>query len=51
VCVCCPSTLISSFYVGEQILRVKDCDDVPMVLVGNKCDLNDQRVISTDQVC
>jgi len=33
----------------EQILRVKDMDDVPMVLVGNKCDLTDQRVISTDQ--
>jgi len=33
----------------EQILRVKDCDDVPMVLVGNKCDLSDQRVISTEQ--
>jgi len=32
----------------EQILRVKDKDDVPMVLVGNKCDLNDQRVISTE---
>jgi len=33
----------------EQILRVKDCDDVPMVLVGNKCDLQDQRVIPTEQ--
>jgi len=33
----------------EQILRVKDMDDVPMVLVGNKCDLADQRVISTEQ--
>jgi len=33
----------------EQILRVKDCDDVPMVLVGNKCDLADQRMITTDQ--
>jgi len=33
----------------EQILRVKDKDEVPMVLVGNKCDLNDQRVITTDQ--
>jgi len=33
----------------EQILRVKDKDDVPMVLVGNKCDLTDQRVITTDQ--
>jgi len=33
----------------EQILRVKDRENVPMVLVGNKCDLGDQRVISTDQ--
>jgi Ras-related protein Rap-1A/Ras-related protein Rap-1B len=33
----------------EQILRVKDADSVPMVLVGNKCDLSDQRVITTEQ--
>ena len=33
----------------EQILRVKDTDKVPMVLVGNKCDLADQRVITTEQ--
>ena len=33
----------------EQILRVKDCDSVPMVLVGNKCDLADQRVIAKEQ--
>eukprot|EP01125_Pyxidicula_operculata_P016877 TRINITY_DN584_c0_g3_i1.p1 TRINITY_DN584_c0_g3~~TRINITY_DN584_c0_g3_i1.p1 ORF type:complete len:190 (-),score=40.38 TRINITY_DN584_c0_g3_i1:90-659(-) len=33
----------------EQILRVKDTDKVPMVLVGNKCDLSDQRVITTEQ--
>jgi len=34
----------------EQILRVKDLDDVPMVLVGNKCDLGpDQRVIKQEQ--
>ncbi|GAM23203.1 hypothetical protein SAMD00019534_063780 [Acytostelium subglobosum LB1] len=33
----------------EQILRVKDCEDVPMVLVGNKCDLGDQRQVSTEQ--
>jgi small GTP-binding protein len=32
----------------EQILRVKDCDSVPMVLVGNKCDLADQRVITQE---
>lgn len=33
----------------EQILRVKDTDKVPMVLVGNKADLTDQRVITSDQ--
>lgn len=33
----------------EQILRVKDCEDVPMVLVGNKCDLEDERVVGKDQ--
>jgi len=33
----------------EQILRVKDSDHVSMILVGNKCDLAEQRVISTGQ--
>lgn len=33
----------------EQILRVKDTDDVPMVLVGNKCDLNESRIVTTEQ--
>ncbi|GBP76812.1 Ras-related protein Rap-1b [Eumeta japonica] len=33
----------------EQILRVKDKDDVPMVLVGNKCDLEAERVVGKDQ--
>jgi small GTP-binding protein len=33
----------------DQILRVKDTTSVPMVLVGNKCDLADQRVITTEQ--
>ena len=28
----------------EQIRRVKDSDDVPMVLVGNKCDLQQRAV-------
>lgn len=28
----------------EQIKRVKDADDVPMVLVGNKCDLQTRTV-------
>jgi len=35
--------------IYDQILRVKDADEVPMVLVGNKCDLQDQRVITVDQ--
>ena len=30
----------------EQIVRVKDSPDVPMILVGNKCDLIEERVIS-----
>lgn len=29
----------SHLRLREQIKRVKDSDDVPMVLVGNKCDL------------
>jgi GTPase KRas protein len=31
----------------EQILRVKETNDVPMILVGNKCDLEDSRVVSS----
>nr|XP_061809224.1 ras-related protein Rap-1b-like isoform X1 [Nerophis lumbriciformis] len=32
----------------EQILRVKDTDDVPMILVGNKCDLEVERVVAKE---
>ncbi|KAG2734022.1 hypothetical protein G9P44_003547 [Scheffersomyces stipitis] len=32
----------------EQVLRIKDTDNVPMVLVGNKCDLEEDRVLSID---
>jgi len=35
--------------IRDQITRVKDSDDVPIMLAGNKCDLNDQRVISAKQ--
>lgn len=33
----------------EQILRVKDKPDVPMVLVGNKTDLEAERVVGKEQ--
>ncbi|CAF0990677.1 unnamed protein product [Brachionus calyciflorus] len=33
----------------DQILRVKDTFDVPIVLVGNKTDLEDQRTVSREQ--
>ena len=29
----------------DKILRTKDADRVPLVLVGNKCDLKDQRAV------
>lgn len=32
----------------DQILTVKEVDEVPMALVGNKCDLEDQRQVSTE---
>uniref|UniRef100_A0A2K5XN94 Ras-related protein Rap-1b n=1 Tax=Mandrillus leucophaeus TaxID=9568 RepID=A0A2K5XN94_MANLE len=33
----------------DTILRVKDTDDVPMILVGNKDDLEDERVVGKEQ--
>ena len=33
----------------EKILRAKDADKVPMVIVGNKSDLVSQRVVSTEE--
>eukprot|EP01114_Cavostelium_apophysatum_P012569 TRINITY_DN2844_c0_g1_i2.p1 TRINITY_DN2844_c0_g1~~TRINITY_DN2844_c0_g1_i2.p1 ORF type:complete len:193 (+),score=52.71 TRINITY_DN2844_c0_g1_i2:132-710(+) len=38
---------IASF--REQILRVKDKDSVPIVLVGNKCDLETERQVTTGE--
>ncbi len=43
------STFNDLLDLREQILRVKDTDNVPMVLVGNKCDLEDERVVGKDQ--
>jgi len=33
----------------DQILRVKDKDKVPMLLVGNKCDLESERQVTTPE--
>jgi len=38
---------IASF--REQILRVKDKDKVPMIVVGNKCDLENERQVTTGE--
>jgi GTPase SAR1 family protein len=37
----------ASFY--KQILRIKDCDSFPIVLVANKCDLEKQRQVPEEQ--
>eukprot|EP01095_Lingulamoeba_sp_RSL-Kostka_P000531 TRINITY_DN10810_c0_g3_i1.p1 TRINITY_DN10810_c0_g3~~TRINITY_DN10810_c0_g3_i1.p1 ORF type:complete len:172 (+),score=54.45 TRINITY_DN10810_c0_g3_i1:190-705(+) len=34
-------------YFREEILRVRDEEKVPMVLVGNKCDICDKREVQT----
>eukprot|EP00475_Leptophrys_vorax_P015218 TRINITY_DN2158_c0_g1_i1.p1 TRINITY_DN2158_c0_g1~~TRINITY_DN2158_c0_g1_i1.p1 ORF type:complete len:196 (-),score=40.78 TRINITY_DN2158_c0_g1_i1:216-803(-) len=33
----------------EKILRAKDSNRVPMVLIGNKCDLTTERIVSTSE--
>src|SRR3989338_11246974 len=43
------STLDGLNDLREQILRVKDTNSVPMVLVGTKLDLEDHRVITREQ--
>lgn len=42
-------TLSDLPYFREMILRVKDSDTVLLVLVGNKCDDEERRVVSSDQ--
>jgi len=55
----CPTTLKTQdntknlfylFYKQFFFYNFQDTDDVPMVLVGNKCDLEDERVVGKDQV-
>eukprot|EP01114_Cavostelium_apophysatum_P000829 TRINITY_DN10731_c0_g1_i1.p1 TRINITY_DN10731_c0_g1~~TRINITY_DN10731_c0_g1_i1.p1 ORF type:complete len:186 (-),score=21.53 TRINITY_DN10731_c0_g1_i1:31-588(-) len=35
--------------IHDQIMRVKETPDVPMILVGNKCDLESLRCVTADQ--
>lgn len=35
----------NQFLCSEQILRVKNDESIPFLLVGNKCDLNDKRKV------
>ncbi len=53
---CFETKNVSSFFLcsfdeiykfHKQILRVKDRDEFPMILVGNKADLEQHRVVST----
>ncbi|KAA0193289.1 Ras protein Rap 1b [Fasciolopsis buskii] len=43
------STLNDLIDLREQILRVKDVDEFPLVLVGNKCDLEAERSVGREQ--
>ena len=40
------STLTDLNDIRDQIVRVKDNDDFPSILVGNKCDLEEQRLVT-----
>lgn len=40
-----PSSLAELHGLREEILRIKDREEVPIVIIGNKADLEDQRAI------
>jgi small GTP-binding protein len=44
-----PSSFQDTETIHEQLLRSVDSDSVPLVLVGNKCDLEDERGVSKDE--
>lgn len=43
-------SLVSAHELREQILRVKNDDKIPFILVGNKADLDDRRAVSQDEM-
>ncbi|VDL20361.1 unnamed protein product [Hymenolepis diminuta] len=44
-----PPTLFDLIDLREHIIRVKDTDSIPIVLVGNKCDLEDERAVGKEE--
>ncbi|KAL5965854.1 Ras-related protein Rap-1b [Taenia solium] len=44
-----PPSLFDLFDLREHIIRVKDTENVPIVLVGNKCDLEDERAVGKEE--
>ncbi|GBL94210.1 Ras-related protein R-Ras2 [Araneus ventricosus] len=44
------NSLDEMYRFHRQILRVKDRDEFPMLLVANKCDLESQRMISSSEI-
>lgn len=44
-----PSSFEDSQSIHGQLLRSKDAESVPLVLVGNKCDLEEERSVSLDE--
>jgi len=43
------STFVDVQEIIEQLFRVKDTERVPIILVGNKCDMERERTVSRDE--
>ncbi len=41
--------MLFDYIIKEIVFMIIICFKVPMVLVGNKCDLEDERVVGKDQ--
>ena len=45
----CRNSFIQVPAFRNQVLKVKDTDKIPLMLVGNKCDLEDKREVETNE--